>query len=154
MRALVRAAASCGWRTRPAVSAMPCPSPGSTPMGISSTSGEQGRDGPAGEPVGFSPMPPLDLNKLTLGDRVQHELLVIDRVEHKHATGDRFVVLTLGNASGRIESAPVWPDKLGWADGAERGRVVQVIGDVGAYKGDRKSTRLNSSHVSESRMPS
>jgi 3'-5' exoribonuclease len=83
-------------------------------------------------------MPPLDLNKLTLGDRVQHELLVIDRVEHKHATGDRFVVLTLGNASGRIESAPVWPDKLGWADGAERGRVVQVIGDVGAYKGKRQ----------------
>jgi 3'-5' exoribonuclease len=83
-------------------------------------------------------MPPIDLGNLTVGDRVQHELLVIDRIERKQANGDPFVVLVLGNASGRIDSAPVWTDKLHWTHGAERGRVVQVIGDVSAYRGKRQ----------------
>ncbi|OYV70446.1 MAG: hypothetical protein B7Z72_07265, partial [Gemmatimonadetes bacterium 21-71-4] len=83
-------------------------------------------------------MAPLDLTKLAVGERVQHELMVLDRVERKQAAGDPFVVLTLGNATGRIESAPIWSDKLPWAEGAERGRVVQVIGDVSAYRGKRQ----------------
>ncbi|OYV73190.1 MAG: hypothetical protein B7Z72_03040 [Gemmatimonadetes bacterium 21-71-4] len=83
-------------------------------------------------------MAPLDLTKLAVGERVQHELMVLDRVERKQAAGDPFVVLTLGNATGRIESAPIWSDKMPWAEGAERGRVVQVIGDVSAYRGKRQ----------------
>ena len=83
-------------------------------------------------------MPPLDLTQLSVGQRVQHELMVLDRVERKQASGDPYVILTFGNASGRLESAPIWADKLSWADGAERGRVVQVIGDVGAFRGKRQ----------------
>ncbi|HUX33844.1 MAG TPA: HD domain-containing protein [Gemmatimonadaceae bacterium] len=83
-------------------------------------------------------MPILDLTQLVVGQRVQHELMVLDRAERKQATGDPFVVLTFGNATGRIDTAPIWSDKLSWADGAERGRVVQVIGDVGAYRGKRQ----------------
>jgi 3'-5' exoribonuclease len=83
-------------------------------------------------------MAPLDLTQLAVGQRVQHELMVLDRVERKQASGEPFVVLTFGNASGRIESAPIWSDKLPWAEGAERGRVVQVIGDVSTFRGKRQ----------------
>ena len=78
-------------------------------------------------------MPPLDLPSLAVGDRVQHELLVLERTEKRTAAGDPFVILTLGNQSGRIETAPIWSDKLEWADGADQGKVVQAIGDVSQY---------------------
>jgi 3'-5' exoribonuclease len=70
---------------------------------------------------------------LAPGDRVQSDFLVVDRAEKRMASGDPYLILTLGNASGRIETAPIWPDKLFWADGAERGSVVQAIGDVSLY---------------------
>lgn len=76
---------------------------------------------------------PLHVPALAPGDRVQHELLVRDRAEKKTSAGDPFVVLTLGNRSGIIDTAPIWSDKLEWAAGAEPGRVVQVIGDVSLY---------------------
>ena len=76
---------------------------------------------------------PLDVPGLTPGDRVQHELLVRERAEKKTSAGDPFVVLTLGNRTGSIDTAPIWSDKLEWAAGADPGRVVQVIGDVALY---------------------
>jgi 3'-5' exoribonuclease len=78
-------------------------------------------------------MPPLNLGQLSIGARVQHELLVVDRVEKTQGNGDPFVVLTLGNASGHIGVAPIWSNQREWADGADRGRVVQAIGQVGLY---------------------
>ena len=78
-------------------------------------------------------MPQAALAHLTVGDRVQHPLLVVDRAERKTKDGDPFVQLTLGDASGRIETAPIWSDKLAWADGAECGSVVQAIGNVTTY---------------------
>ena len=78
-------------------------------------------------------MPPLNLAQLGVGDRVQHDLLVVDRSEKKTSAGDPFILLTLGNATGKIETAPIWSDKLEWADGAECGSVVQAIGNVTAY---------------------
>jgi hypothetical protein len=47
-------------------------------------------------------MPPLNLTQLAIGERVQHELLVVDRVEKTQGNGDPFVLRTLGNASGSI----------------------------------------------------
>ena len=76
---------------------------------------------------------PLDIPALSPGSRVQHELLVYERAEKKTNAGDPFVVLKLGNASGTIETAPIWSDKLHWAEGADSGRVVQAIGDVTIY---------------------
>ncbi len=79
-------------------------------------------------------MPPLDLARLAIGDRVQHEFLVLERTEKKTSQGDPFIVLTLGNRSGRIDTAPIWSDKLEWADGADQGKVVQALGDVSNYE--------------------
>jgi 3'-5' exoribonuclease len=88
-------------------------------------------------------MPPINLPNLSIGDRVQHELLVVERSEKKTSAGDPFVLLTLGNASGRIDTAPIWSDKLEWADGAMQGRVVQAIGNVTTFsKGGTQKRQL------------
>jgi 3'-5' exoribonuclease len=87
-------------------------------------------------------MVPFDLLRATVGDRVQHEFLVLERQERRQANGDPFVVLTLGNASGRITTAPVWANQLDWVAGAEKGRVVQIIGDVTSYR-SRRQLRLS-----------
>ena len=79
-------------------------------------------------------MRPLNLTQLSIGERVQHELLVVERVEKTQGNGDPFVLLTLGNASGSIGVAPIWSNQREWADGANRGRVVQAIGQVGLYQ--------------------
>lgn len=78
-------------------------------------------------------MPPLLIPQLLPGERVIGELLVYDRAEKKTSTGDPYVVLTLGNSSGRIETSPIWSDKLEWADGARSGKVIQAIGDITIY---------------------
>lgn len=78
-------------------------------------------------------MPPLNLSELTIGERVQHELLVVDRMEKTQGNGDPFVMLKLGNATGQIDVAPIWSNQREWADGADRGRVVQTIGQVTVY---------------------
>lgn len=81
-------------------------------------------------------MPPYDLRAAVVGDRVQHEFLIRDRVERTTRAGLPFVVLTLGNATGTIETAPIWSERLDWAAGAERGRVAQVIGDIAMFGED------------------
>ena len=80
----------------------------------------------------------LDLSKLTPGSRVQHELLVLDRADKDTRDGKPFARLTLGNSTGRIETAPVWAEQLSWVAGAERGKIVQAIGTVGEYQGKRQ----------------
>jgi 3'-5' exoribonuclease len=75
-------------------------------------------------------MAPFDLRAASIGDRVQHEFLVRDRTERTTKTGNPFVVLTLGNSSGAIDTAPIWSERLDWCAGAEPGTVVQAIGDV------------------------
>lgn len=76
---------------------------------------------------------PLSIPQLSPGERVTSELLVYDRSEKKTNAGDPYVVLVLGNSSGRIETAPIWSDKLAWAEGARSGKVVQAIGDITLY---------------------
>ncbi len=80
-------------------------------------------------------MPQLVISSLGAGDRVQHELLVLERAEKKTNAGDPFVVLTLGNSSGKIDTAPIWSNQLEWADGVRSGKVVQAVGDVTFYTG-------------------
>ena len=78
-------------------------------------------------------MPAVNLQGLAPGDRIQHELLVFERAERKTSSGDPFVILTLGNSSGKLETAPVWSNQLEWVAGADSGRVVQAIGHVSMY---------------------
>ncbi len=79
----------------------------------------------------------LDLPSLRPGDRVQDLLLVRD-VEEKPYAGGRFTILTLGNATGTIESAPVWDSDRAMVEGIRKRHVVQVIGQVGQYNGRRQ----------------
>ena len=78
-------------------------------------------------------MPPVNIPALGEHERVQNDFLVLERADKKTANGDPFAILTLGNSSGRIDTAPIWSDKLSWAEGAIRGKVVQAIGDIAMY---------------------
>lgn len=80
----------------------------------------------------------LDLTKISPGLRIQHELLVLDRADKETRDGKPFARLTLGNSSGRIETAPIWSEQLQWVAGAEKGKVVQAIGSVTEYQGKRQ----------------
>jgi len=80
----------------------------------------------------------LDLSKLQPGSRVQHELLVLDRADKETRDGKPFARLTLGNSSGRVETAPIWTEQLSWVAGAVKGTVVQAIGTVSEYAGKRQ----------------
>jgi 3'-5' exoribonuclease len=85
-------------------------------------------------------MPPVNIADLPVGARVHHELRVVDRDQRRTRTGDPFVILTLGNRYGEIRTAPIWSDKLHWAEGAVAGTIVQVVGEVRAWAegGSRK----------------
>ena len=86
-------------------------------------------------------MPLLRIPDLAAGDRVQADFLVTERNEKKTKAGDAFVTLTLGNSSGSIETAPIWSNNKTWADGAERGSVVEVVGSISYYGKGASSKR-------------
>ena len=79
----------------------------------------------------------LDLPSLAPGDRVQDTLLVM-AVEQKGYAGGVFTVLTLSNASGTIDTAPVWDNEREIIAGVRKRHTVQVIGDVTQYDGRRQ----------------
>lgn len=76
----------------------------------------------------------LDLRALAAGGRVNHELLVRERVDKTTKNGDPFIALVLGNASGTI-AANVWKEFVPLLEGVGPGAVVQVIGEVEHYQG-------------------
>lgn len=78
-----------------------------------------------------------DLKRAALGDRLQDPLLVLE-VEQKSFGDKDCTVLTLGNASGRIPSAPFWGADQVQVAGIARNDVVQVIGEVGEFRGKRQ----------------
>ena len=86
-------------------------------------------------------MPPLNIPTLVPGDRVQADFLISDRVEKSTNNGDPYVVLTLSNPSGRIDTAPIWSNQREWALGAERGSIVQAIGQVSTFARNGSSKR-------------
>lgn len=79
----------------------------------------------------------LDLPSLRLGERVQDTLLVLE-VDQKSFDGATFTVLTFGNSSGRIASAPFWEKDQPMVAGIGKGHIVQVIGEVADYRGKRQ----------------
>jgi len=80
---------------------------------------------------------PIDLVRLVAGDRVQHELLVREREDKVTKSGDPYIVLKLGNASGTM-SANVWKEQVPLVQGVRAGQVVQVIATVEEYQGRRQ----------------
>jgi 3'-5' exoribonuclease len=74
----------------------------------------------------------LDLRTLAVGDEVHHPLLVLD-LQQKGGDYPR-TVLTFGNRTGRIDSAPYWAGRDEVIKGVAKGQVVQVVGTVAAYR--------------------
>lgn len=84
------------------------------------------------------------LPELPVGARVQDPFIVVD-IEARG--GDTpHTILTLGNASGRIQTAPFWPSDNHKVAGVARGNVVQVIGTVSSYR-DRRQLAVDSLRV-------
>ncbi|MCA9768550.1 MAG: hypothetical protein KC485_07025, partial [Gemmatimonadetes bacterium] len=74
----------------------------------------------------------LDLSSLAVGDDIHHPLLVVDVVARG---GDHpRTVLSLGNRSGRIDSAPFWAGRDEAIKGIAKGMLVQVVGTVASYR--------------------
>ena len=84
----------------------------------------------------------LDLPSLHPGEQVQDTFLVLD-TEQKSFEGGGCTVLTFGNASGRLMSAPFWDRDQAMIEGIRRGHVVQVLGEVADYRG-RRQLRVSS----------
>ena len=84
----------------------------------------------------------IDLPGVTAGQRLEGSLLVCE-VEQRGSGAQPFVLLTLGNSTGRIQSAPFWSEDLPQLNGVTRGRVVEVLGDVTTYR-DRRQLRVSS----------
>ena len=84
----------------------------------------------------------LDLTRVAVGDRVQHELLVRERDDKLTKTGDPFIVLKLGNSTGML-SANVWKEDVPLVQGVRPGQIVQVIGTIELYQG-RRQLKLSS----------
>ncbi|MEI6740859.1 MAG: HD domain-containing protein [Gemmatimonadaceae bacterium] len=85
-------------------------------------------------------MAACDLRRAETGDRIEHEFLVRDRIEKTARNGAPFVILTLANPTGAIDTAPIWQEHLDWVAGAEKGKVVQIVGNISSY-GDDASRR-------------
>ena len=82
-------------------------------------------------------MTPLDIPRLSPGERVQHELMVREREDKTTKSGDPFVILKLGNSTG-VLSTNVWKEEVPLVQGIRPGQVVQVIGTVELYQGRRQ----------------
>ena len=83
-------------------------------------------------------MPIRNLTKLEVSERVADPLLVLDVQRRSFGLDKDCTILTLGNATGRIESAPFWGADQATVAGVAAGDVGQVIGEVGEYRGRRQ----------------
>lgn len=79
-----------------------------------------------------------DLRQAAVGERVQDPFLVLDVQTRSYGPDKDCIVITLGNASGRIESAPFWGSDQHRVAGVGKGQVAQVIGDIGEFRGKRQ----------------
>src|SRR3990172_6632067 len=89
---------------------------------------------------------PLDLPSLATGVRVQDTLLVLDVWARATDEGQPYTILTLGNATGEIATAPFWLEQQDQVAGVRRGHAVQVIGDVVPYR-ERRQLKVVSLRV-------
>lgn len=92
------------------------------------------------------PMPaPVSLPELSPGQRVQDPLLVLE-VESRGSGETAHTVVTFGNATGRLASAPFWPAEQHLVAGVRKGQVAQVIGEVQTYR-DRRQLKVTSLRI-------
>ena len=88
---------------------------------------------------------PVVLPSLSPGDRVQGPLVILEVATR--GTGDTaHTILTFGNATGRLESAPFWSGEQHLVAALRKGQVAQVIGEVQLYR-DRRQLKVTSIRV-------
>lgn len=88
---------------------------------------------------------PVQLPSLAPGDRLQDPLVILE-VEQRGAGDTAHTILTFGNATGRIASAPFWSSEAHLVAGIRRGQVAQVIGEIQLYR-DRRQVKVSSLRV-------
>ena len=71
----------------------------------------------------------INIPSLVTGSRVQEAVLVLEVDQRTTGDGNPFTVLTVGNATGTIETEPFWLDRQPLVAGIRRGHVAQVIGE-------------------------
>jgi 3'-5' exoribonuclease len=68
-----------------------------------------------------------------------HEQLLVVEVDHRsYGEGRDCVILTFGNAGGRIASAPFWSERRSAVAGLSRGDPVEVTGEIRLYRARRQ----------------
>jgi len=88
---------------------------------------------------------PAVLPSLSPGDRIQGPFVVLEVASR--GTGDTtHTILTFGNSTGRLESAPFWPADQHLVAAVRKGQVAQVIGEVQLYR-DRRQLKVTSIRV-------
>ena len=80
----------------------------------------------------------LDLRLLDPGARVHDSMLVVELEHRSYGEGKDCIVLTLGNATGRMVSAPFWTERRAAVAGLSRGDPVEVTGEIRLYRGRRQ----------------
>jgi len=88
---------------------------------------------------------PVALPGLVPGSRVQDPLVILE-VEQRGTGDSAHTILTFGNASGKLASAPFWPTEQHLVAGLRKGQVAQVIGEVQLYR-DRRQLKVTSLRV-------
>lgn len=83
----------------------------------------------------------LDISALATGDQIQDPLLVVD-ITARGGDHPR-TVLSFGNRSGRIDSAPFWAGSDQMIAAITKGMLVQVVGTVASYR-DRPQLEVTS----------
>jgi len=78
---------------------------------------------------------------IPIGTRIRDPLIVLD-VEVRGGDSPH-TILTFGNASGRIASAPFWPSDSHKIAGVAKGTIVAVTGIVSSYR-DRRQLAVES----------
>jgi 3'-5' exoribonuclease len=86
---------------------------------------------------------PIDIPSLVISSRIQDPFLVLEVEARTTADGNPFTVLVLGNGTGRISTEPFWLERQNEIAGIRRGHVVQVVGEVVAFR-ERKQVRVTS----------
>jgi 3'-5' exoribonuclease len=79
-----------------------------------------------------------DLKHSQPGDRVRGTMLLVEMDHRSFGDGKDCVVLTLGNATGRIPSAPFWSERQAMVAGLGPGAPVEVSGVIRLYRGRRQ----------------
>jgi 3'-5' exoribonuclease len=88
---------------------------------------------------------PVSLPALAPGDRVQAPLAILEVA--RRGTGDTtHTIVSFGNATGRIDSAPFWSTDQHTVAAIHKGQVAQVIGEVQLYR-DRRQLKVTSLRV-------